>query len=131
MFGRSKRVLALDIGSSEIKALEVTDSGNSRVQKFRSDGQFIAMLGEPEQFSLPTSVAVDYLDNVYVLDWDRGLQMFAPDGSLLAAWGGIGTEPGELSRPQGMAFDSKGMLFVGDGGNNRIQVYVSPAVTTQ
>lgn len=29
MFGRSKRVLALDIGSSEIKALEVVDTGNS------------------------------------------------------------------------------------------------------
>ena len=28
MFGRSKRVLALDIGSSEIKALEVQDSGS-------------------------------------------------------------------------------------------------------
>lgn len=29
LFGRSKRVLALDIGSSEIKALEVTESGSS------------------------------------------------------------------------------------------------------
>ena len=28
MFGRSKRILALDIGSSEIKALEVMDTGS-------------------------------------------------------------------------------------------------------
>jgi type IV pilus assembly protein PilM len=36
MFGRSKRILALDIGSSEIKALEVVDSGGISLTGFAS-----------------------------------------------------------------------------------------------
>ena len=45
------------------------------------------------------------------------------------SWGGIGEQPDQLDGPASMAFDSKGMLFVGDIGNNRINIYTPPAIT--
>ena len=38
-------------------------------------------------------------------------------------WGKQGTGPGEFDAPHALAFDSKGRLFVGDRGNNRIQIF--------
>jgi sugar lactone lactonase YvrE len=48
---------------------------------------------------------------------------FAKDGRFIKTWGKRGTAPGEFDTPHGLAFDSRGRLFVADRGNNRIQIF--------
>ena len=38
-------------------------------------------------------------------------------------WGGLGSEPGQFRTPHGLAWDSRGRLFVADRGNVRIQIF--------
>ena len=38
-------------------------------------------------------------------------------------WGKLGNGPRRVQQPHGLAFDSKGRLFVADRGNNRIQIF--------
>ena len=44
-------------------------------------------------------------------------------GKLLKTWGTWGTGPGQMDQPHALAMDSKGRLFVGDRGNNRILIF--------
>jgi hypothetical protein len=52
---------------------------------------------------------------------DRILK-FTPQGKLIKTWGKRGTGPGEFNQPHALALDSQGRLFVGDRGNNRVQI---------
>ena len=56
-------------------AVYVADSGNSRVQKFTSDGTFITTWGDPGadigQMDKPNDVEVDENGMIYVLDQSR------------------------------------------------------------
>ena len=47
---------------------------------------------------------------------------FDRDGKYLGQFGKRGTGPGEFIQPHALAFDSEGRLFVGDRGNNRVQI---------
>ena len=47
---------------------------------------------------------------------------FSSDGKLLKSIGKKGTGPVEFDQPHALAMDSRGRLFVGDRGNNRIQI---------
>jgi hypothetical protein len=48
---------------------------------------------------------------------------FSKDGKFIKTWGRKGTAQGEFDMPHAIALDSKGRLFVGDRGNNRIQIF--------
>ncbi|MEO7458443.1 MAG: hypothetical protein ABIY52_19440, partial [Gemmatimonadaceae bacterium] len=48
---------------------------------------------------------------------------------LLASWGTLGSGRGELNQPHALAMDSRGRLFVGDRGNNRIVIYDQDGAT--
>jgi sugar lactone lactonase YvrE len=48
---------------------------------------------------------------------------FSKDGKFIKAWGKHGRGPGEFEVPHGLAFDSRGRLFVADRSNNRIQIF--------
>jgi sugar lactone lactonase YvrE len=54
--------------------------------------------------------------NARVLKFDR-------TGKLIKEWGKKGTGAGEFDQPHALAMDSQGRLFVGDRGNNRIQIF--------
>jgi DNA-binding beta-propeller fold protein YncE len=114
----------------------VTDSGNSRVQKFNSTGTFLSKFGAPGigngQF-LPASaagVAVDSAGNVYVVDkLSNRVQKFNSAGTFVASWGTAGNGNGQFSAPTGIAVDpSSGSVYVADTGNNRIQKFTSSGV---
>src|SRR5206468_3869235 len=55
-------------------------------------------------------------------DGDR-LVWFTRDGKFIKEFGKHGRKPGEFMGPHGLAFDSKGRLFVADRSNNRVQVF--------
>jgi sugar lactone lactonase YvrE len=48
---------------------------------------------------------------------------YSRDGKFIKEFGKHGRKPGEFMGPHGLAFDSKGRLFVADRSNNRIQIF--------
>lgn len=94
--------------------LYVPDQGNSRVQKFTTEGKFVGKFGkhgsEPGEFggsqpvggrfAGPQFVAFDRAGNVYTTDAALGrIQKFTPDGKLLAYWGSKESEQGGFGGP--------------------------------
>jgi hypothetical protein len=80
---------------------------------------------EPGQFGFVTDCVQDAGGNFYVSEYgefDR-IQKFSPQRQFLMQWGGHGTEPGQFMRPQSLAFDSAGRLWVADSCNHRLQVF--------
>ena len=118
----------------------VADTGNSRVQKFDSSGNYILSFGSPGtlpgQFDSPNSVAADSLGNVYVLDSgnDR-IERFDSSGKFITAYGSLGYQGqgGKFFAPTGIAADDSGNVYVADTGNYRVQVlsFVNANVTPE
>jgi DNA-binding beta-propeller fold protein YncE len=106
----------------------VTDTLNSRVQKFDPDGKFLFSFGQMGsnwgEFDKPKGVAVDSFGNVYVADsgWSN-VQIFNPKGQVLLFFGGRGPVPGMMKNPLAVAIDKANRIYVGDYLNHRIGVY--------
>ena len=106
-----------------------------QVFKFSPEGRLLMTLGKagvagegPDEFNRPSTVLVAPNGDVFVGDGHGGdsnarVVKFSADGQFITAWGGKGTEPGKFETPHTLAMDSRGRLFVGDRGNNRIQIF--------
>ena len=46
---------------------------------------------------------------------------YTPEGKRVREWGSPGTGPGELNLPHAVAIDERGVIYVGDRENGRIQ----------
>ena len=81
---------------------------------------------EPDYFYQPNDVLVAPNGNVFVSEGHGGansrILKFSKDGKLIKSFGRKGNGPGEFDQPHSLAMDSQGRLFVGDRGNNRIQI---------
>ncbi len=110
--------------------LYVADSGNHRIQKFDSEGEFIAevgSLGDDEgEFNEPWGVAVDTEGNLYVADtWNNRIQKFDRDLNFLTQWGQpasdlLNPKPYDFWGPRDVATDAEGNVWVADTGNGRV-----------
>jgi uncharacterized protein (TIGR03663 family) len=115
--------------------LYVADSGNHRVQKFDSEGGFMAevgSLGEGEgEFNEPWGVTVDSEGNLYVADtWNNRVQKFDRDLNFLTQWGQPASDlsnpkPYDFWGPRDVATDAEGNVWVADTGNSRILKFAS------
>jgi hypothetical protein len=52
------------------------------------------------------------------------VQCFTDTGDYICGISGEGHDPGQFIVPHGLAFDSKGFLYVVDAGNARIQKFI-------
>ena len=107
----------------------VADSGNARIQKFTSDGQFLASWGvkgsENGQFEYPVGITT-YENFIYVVDKKlNNVQKFDSDGNFILKWGVVGKDPGQFSSPHGIEIDSNGIVYVADTKNYRIQQFTT------
>jgi sugar lactone lactonase YvrE len=106
----------------------VADTGNNRVQKFTTDGQFVAKWGNygsgDGEFSILTGIAADTNGFVYVAG-TCDIQKFTTDGQFVAMWRSDGSGDGEFFLFTGIAVDTNGFVYVADTGNNRIQKFSS------
>jgi DNA-binding beta-propeller fold protein YncE len=103
-----------------------------QVFKFSPDGKLLLTLGiagggtGAQGFFQPNDVATAPNGNVYVAEGHGGdnarIVVFDRSGKYLREFGKKGSGPGEFDQPHGLAFDSKGRLFVADRSNNRIQI---------
>ncbi len=106
----------------------VADSGNHRIQKFTSDGDFVAKWGKAGrgegEFNSPEGMVIDSEGFIYVADSkNHRIQKFTTDGVFTAKWGQKGIRNGEFNEPKGIAIDSEGNVYVTDSLNYRIQKF--------
>ena len=109
----------------------VADRNNHRIQKFTSDGAFVAQYGSfgssNGQLNAPEGVAVDSAGNIYVAEYsNERVQKLNATGSHVGYIGsGPGTGDGQFQHPTGLALDGSGNLYVADDANNRVQKFNS------
>jgi sugar lactone lactonase YvrE len=112
-----------------------------QVFKFSPDGKLLLTLGkpggnrpgetpDPASFYQPNDVITYPNGDILVAEGHGNaapatarLTRFDRNGKFLREFGKMGTgTQGEFMQPHGLAFDSKGRLFVADRSNNRIQI---------
>jgi NHL repeat-containing protein len=118
----------------------VVDGFNDRVQKFSSNGTFITQWGRSgfgnREFLDPTGIATDNESNVYLVELgistgvgdlrDQNttkVQVFSSNGTYITKWGQYGEGNSQFSIPLGIAVSSKGLVYVTDYLNSRVQVF--------
>ena len=107
-----------------------------QVFKFSPEGKLLMTLGtagggrDADYFYQPNDVLVAPNGDIFVSEGHASTEgsnarvlKFDKRGRFIKSWGKFGKGPGEFDQPHALAMDSKGRLFVGDRGNNRIQIF--------
>jgi DNA-binding beta-propeller fold protein YncE len=124
--------------SADGQLIYVCDTWNHRVVVLDQTGKMVREIGsfkdtsdspdptvDPGFFFGPRDVAVT-ADEIYVVDTgNERVQVFGLDGTFKRAFGGFGSEPGQLTEPVGIALGADGRVYVADSGNERIAVFAS------
>jgi tripartite motif-containing protein 71 len=107
----------------------VVDENNHRIQKYASDGKYLAKFGTKGsangQFTRPTAIAIAK-GNLWVTDaGNYRVQKFSEAGTYLSQFGSSGTGNGQFSGggPEGIAIDPKGNIWVSDGAGGRVEKF--------
>ena len=121
--GRGEFSKPRGIAADEKGNFLVADTVNSRVQKFDSEGKFVALIGKAGDsegdFKEPNGIAIDAAGNIYVADALRHMLIkFNPDGKFVKEWKG----PAEMHfyGPRDIAVGPNKQLFILDQGRARI-----------
>jgi DNA-binding beta-propeller fold protein YncE len=117
----------------------ITDRDDHLVYKFTMDGKPLMTLGTKgaagdnsshDKFNRPSDVAIAPNGDIFVADGYTNSRVvhFSRDGKFVKIIGGTkGSGPGQFDLPHGVAFDSKGRLFVLDRQNTtkkpRVQIF--------
>ena len=112
--------------------LFVGDRANNRIQIFDQDGNFIEQW---TQFSRPSGVFIDKHDMIYVADsesvpnnhpgWKRGMRVGnVKDGSVTAFIPDPEAHPTNTSAAEGVAVDSKGVVYGAEVGPKDLKKYI-------
>ena len=120
----------------------VTDVGAHIVVKLNAQGQTLLTLGikgEPgawdeaagsRRLNQPNDIAFSRAGDVFVVQGhtagaagDPRVLKFDKSGRFIKSWGGKGKEPGKFEVAHGIAIDAKGLLWVTDRENQRIQIF--------
>lgn len=121
--------------------LWITDVGAHTVVKMNPQGQVLVTLGtkgeagdwdeakQSRHFNEPNDVITGRNGDIFVVQGhtagkgNPGVLKFDKDGKFLKFWGGIGSDPGKFLVAHGVAIDARGLLWVTDRENQRIQVF--------
>ena len=116
--------------------LWASDQRGHQVFKWDPEGELLMTIGQkgnegdpPGLLSEPTDVAIAPNGDIFITEGHSFAQganrvsKFASDGAFIMSWGSTGSGAGEFNVPHTIALDSRGRVFVGDRGNNRIQIF--------
>ena len=121
----------------------VTDVGAHFVVKLSPQGQTLLTLGEKGKpgkwdeaagsrlLNEPNDVVFGANGDVFITQGhtpgagkgDPRVLKFDKTGKFIKTWGGKGTDPGQFDVAHGLALDAKGLLWVTDRENQRIQIF--------
>jgi DNA-binding beta-propeller fold protein YncE len=111
------------------------DGKGHQVFKFSPEGELIMVLGKAgiagdgtDVFNQPSDVLVAPNGDIFIGDGHGGrsnsrIIKLSSTGQFIKSWGSRGSAPGQFDTPHALAMDSRGRLFVGDRGNNRVQIF--------
>jgi sugar lactone lactonase YvrE len=122
--------------------LWATDVGGHVVVKMTRDGQPLLTIGTKgeagewneatgsHKLNQPNDVVIAGNGDVFVAqghtpgaEGDARVLKFDKNGKFIKSWGGKGSGPGQFQVAHGIAIDAKGMVWVADRENQRIQVF--------
>ena len=122
--------------------LWATDVGAHTVVKLNPAGQVLLTIGTKGQagewneaagsrlLNQPNDIAIAANGDVFVAQGhtpgpkgDARVLKFDKDGKFFKSWGGKGKDPGQFDVAHGIVIDSKGLLWVMDRENQRVQVF--------
>ena len=110
--------------------LMIADTHFYRLLFYSKDGELLSMIETTQgtelgQFGYVRDIVQDKDGFLYTCEYGElnRIQVISPDHQFVRQWGGTGYEPGEFCRPEGLAFDREGRLFVADCSNHRIQIF--------
>jgi NHL repeat len=120
------------------------DEGTNTIIKFNPEGRVMMVLGrrpepvggafetslpaappKPYNFGRQTDIGWDPQGNIFVSDGYVNSRVVKYDktGRFVRDVGSRGNAPGQLNTPHSIAVDGKGLVYVGDRGNARVQVF--------
>lgn len=106
--------------------LYVPDYFEDVIYVFTLGGEFLRAIEADDGLNSPGGVAVRPDGSLLVADtYAQRIVHLAPDGKVLASWGGTGIDAGEFSYPTDVAIAPDGGFYVADGYNDRIQQFGS------
>ena len=117
-----------------------TDVGAHVVYKLNPQGQVLLTLGTKGQkgewnaathlLNEPNDLAIGRNGDIFIVQGhtpgamgDPRVLKFDKNGAFIKSWGGKGKEPGKFDVAHGIAIDPKGLLWVADRENQRIEVF--------
>ena len=99
----------------------VTDYGNNRVCVWSKQGTFKR---DFKTQCTPTCIAATSDNHLLVTSWDsKTVMVYTLEGELIHQFGTEGSQPGRFDGCWGICIDNSGLVYVADGGNNRVQVF--------
>jgi len=111
-----------------------------QVFKFSPTGELAMTLGTAGiagsgeyEFNQPSDVVTAPNGDIFVADGHGGnsnarIMKFDSKGAFLKSWGQSGSGNGDFAAPHTLAMDSLGRIFVGDRGNNLVQIFTQEGV---
>ncbi|MCA0377448.1 MAG: hypothetical protein LCH84_17530 [Gemmatimonadetes bacterium] len=110
------------------------DKGH-QIHKFSPTGEYLMSLGKPGGgkdsafFWQPNAIVTAPNGDIYVAEGHSSsaganarVLVFDKNGGLRRTWGTWGKGVGQMDQPHALAFDSRGRLYIGDRGNDRILI---------
>jgi len=107
-----------------------------QIFKFSPDGKLLLTMGvagggrDTAYFFQPNDILVAPNGTIFVAEGHSSgagstarVFKFSKEGKLIKTWGQLGKGPDDFDQPHALAMDSRGRLFVGDRGNNRIKIF--------
>jgi streptogramin lyase len=136
LFGMRPHGIHLDTDGN----IWISDGSSHIVVKLDQQGKVLLTLGTKGQagawnettqlLNAPNDVAIGRNGDVFVVQGhtpgamgDPRVLKFDKTGKFIKSWGGKGKEPGKFDVAHGISIDAKGLLWVADRENSRIEVF--------
>ncbi len=117
---RDGRIFVLNRGAYTFTRVGICNLNEEYLGEFSSHGE------KDGQLKLPTAIAMDSKENVYVADeYTHRISIFDSSGKFLGKWGSFGSGEGQFNGPAGLALDAQDNAYVVDQHNHRIQKYTA------
>ncbi len=114
------RIFVLNRGEPDLSRVGVCNLDEDYLYEFGTHGD-----GDG-QFRLPSALALDSRERVYVADeYNHRISVFESSGEYVGRWGEFGAGDGQIDGPSGLAFDAEDNVYMVDQNNNRIQKFTS------